>query len=410
MKETTTVETINANPLYVGSYASGIELNAIKYVAGGRYWLATVIPYQVLGQFVTTTSVKKKSEAISQEVVNRFLDAKHVKEIKNYILANKDNFTIPPITLVAKTDLPFKPNTYGPEQFKTQDDVINALNEVGSLLGRVVLPLGYRFTCLDGNHRSKALAELAIENPEFMNNNNMLCNIVYETDNMRIRQDFVDINKNAKTTTATINTLFNTRDPLSKLTAQVVDDIEYLAESVELLGASISKSSKKLYTLNNIKNAIVELGTHNCQSATSISSLSAKLKDQNLLDNLALEVDVFFDLLKQNSIIAEYLQTEDRVKKIEAREKGLISTGVGLIIASRVVSEAAENTESIAYEEIVKKVMRFDWSRNNPFFKGRILSENQKIISNVTSLKETSDAILNELFPEAYAKKIAKTQ
>ena len=63
---------------------------------------------------------------------------------------------------------------------------------------------------------------------------------------MKIRQDFVDINQNAKTTTATINTLFNTRDPLSKLTSETIDSTDYLNENTELLSASVSKNSKKL--------------------------------------------------------------------------------------------------------------------------------------------------------------------
>ncbi|WP_445928409.1 DNA sulfur modification protein DndB [Lysinibacillus sp. FSL M8-0134] len=40
----------------------------------------------------------------------------------------------------------------------------------------------------------------------------MLLNILYEKDTRKIRQDFVDVNQNAKQTSTSINTLFNTRD------------------------------------------------------------------------------------------------------------------------------------------------------------------------------------------------------
>lgn len=396
------VELIVANNLNQGSYASGTQLNAMLYSSGGRIWYATVLPYSVLGSLIQTTQVKRKDSAISSDIVNRFLDAKHVKELKQYILDNKDNFTIPPITLVCKTELTFHPVTFGLEKFDSIDEVYAVAKEVGSILGKVVIPLGYSFICLDGNHRSKAISELAFENPEVAAGNYMLCNIVYETDNLRIRQDFVDINQNAKTTTGTINTLFNSRDPLAKITSQTVENVDYLKESVELLSASVSKSSKKLYTLNNIKNAIVELGTYNSQSKSSINKVSELLgKDPEYLAGLSLEIDVFFDMLRNNVVISDYLNSTSAEEKIKVRSGALLSSGVGLIIAARVVSDASEYSKGLSYKEIVSKVFNYDWSRSNEFFKGKILSDEGSIISSTNSIKSTASALLKELFPEA---------
>ncbi len=392
-----TVETIKANPLYQGSYANGIDFNSIKYVMGGRKWIATAIPYSVLGTLIRTTEVKTKDAVISKEVVNRFLDKQHKDDLKKYIVENINSFVIPPITLVSSIDLPFKPITFSTEDLTTSEKVEEALQHHGSLMGRVTLPLGYTFTCLDGNHRTKAIAELSIENPDLIRKDNMLVNIVYEIDKIKIRQDFVDINKNAKTTTSTINTLFNTRDPLSKLTASTIENIEYLNDTSELFGASISKNSKKLYTLNNIKNAIVELCGYNSQSTSSIRSFSSKLeKDRDFQEVVALNVDVFFDMLRENSIIKDFLSQED--KKVEIRNSGLITSGVGLIIVSRVINRAMEQNSHNDFIEIVRKVLCYDWSRNNEFFVGRILSADKNIISNVTSIKATADDIFNALF------------
>lgn len=400
------VNVLRANPIQHVSSTSGTNLNCILYYCGGRYWIATVLPFSVIGTLVQTTQLKKKDTAISADVVNRFLDAKHVKELQHYIKDNKDNFTIPPITLVCKTPLPFSPITYGLENYKNMKDVYDLVKERGSIIGMVTIPLGYIFTCLDGNHRSKAIAELAISDPDSIQDNYILCNIVYETDNLKIRQDFVDINQNAKTTTATINTLFNTRDPLSKLTSRTIDSIDYLNENIELLSASISKNSKKIYTLNNIKNAIVELGTYNSQSKASINKMSNELgKNPEYLGGLSLEIDVFFDNLKNNEIIANFLNAETTEEKSNIRSSGVISTGVGLIIAARVVSCAAENSRGLSYKDIISRVMNFDWSRSNEFFRGKILSEEGAIMSSINSINSTSNALLRELFPEAAARK-----
>ena len=400
------VNILLANPIQEMSCSSGTNLNSILYYSGGRFWIATVLPFSVIGTLVQTTQVKKKDTAISSDVVNRFLDAKHVKELKHYIMDNKDKFTIPPITLVSKTKLSFSPVTFGMEHFNNMDDVYKSVKQMGSIIGRVTIPLGFVFTCLDGNHRSKAIAELSIEEPDSVQGNYLLCNIVYETDNLRIRQDFVDINQNAKTTTATINTLFNTRDPLSKLTSETIDNTNFLNENTELLSASVSKNSKKLYTLNNIKNAIVELGTYNSQSRTSINKMSTELgKNPEYLGGLSLEIDVFFDNLKNNKIISDFLNAETREERSSIRSNGVISSGVGLIIAARVVSEAAENSKGLSYNDILSRVMRFDWSRSNNFFKGKILSDEGAIISSTNSINSTANALLKELFPEAAARK-----
>jgi len=44
---------------------------------------------------------------------------------------------------------------------------VNQLNkETALLLGKITLHLGYMFTCLDGNHLTKAIVEIAMENRE----------------------------------------------------------------------------------------------------------------------------------------------------------------------------------------------------------------------------------------------------
>lgn len=77
--------------------------------------------------------------------------------------------------------------------------------------------------------------------PEITVGSSLLLNIVCEADMMKIRQDFVDVNKNAKQTTPSINTLFNTRDPLPKLVAELMSKSTYLEDITNILSTSVSK-------------------------------------------------------------------------------------------------------------------------------------------------------------------------
>jgi DNA sulfur modification protein DndB len=237
------------------------------------------------------------------------------------------------------------------------------------------LPLDFEFECLDGNHRSVAIKELAFEEPSFIAGSNMLLNIVIESRARKIRQDFVDVNKNAKPTTSSINTLFNTRDPLSALVSDIVVDgtiegLEYLNETTELLATSVSKNSKKIFTINNIKNAIVEIGGYNSQS-TGIKTISEKLTDEDFKNQLVNQVKIFFEVLKENPTIKQCIV--DRESTPVVREKNIITSGTGIIVLARIAGNLFNNFDENEVNYEIRKVMELDWSRDSELFQGNIL-------------------------------------
>jgi hypothetical protein len=69
-----------------------------------------------------------------------------------------------------------------------------------------------------------------------------------------------------------------------------------------------------------------------------------------------------------------------------------------IIIAARVVNRAANLRSDLPFNDVVKMVIDYDWSRENAFFEGKILSKDKNIMSSATSLKETADALFYELF------------
>jgi DNA sulfur modification protein DndB len=311
--------------LNLGAGTPVVQVPALEYISGKRTWYAITLQYKTLGKFVGTTGIKPKGkEIIGLDIRNRFLDRKHKDDIKDYIKIEEE-FIIPPITLVATVSLDFRPYTF--------NGVAPDLETTGSRAGIIMLPLDFEFECLDGNHRSVAIKELAFEEPSFIAGSNMLLNIVIESRARKIRQDFVDVNKNAKPTTSSINTLFNTRDPLSALVSDIVVDgtiegLEYLNETTELLATSVSKNSKKIFTINNIKNAIVEIGGYNSQS-TGIKTISEKLTDEDFKNQLVNQVKIFFEVLKENPTIKQCIV--DRESTPVVREKNIITSGTGII-------------------------------------------------------------------------------
>ncbi|PHC41329.1 DNA sulfur modification protein DndB [Bacillus toyonensis] len=349
------------------------------------------LPYKVLGKFIQTSAVKNKNqETIKANLKNRFLELKHKNEIKQYVM-EEEEFTIPPITLVSYDELDFRPFVFGDENTSSV-----SLDATGSVCGVIVLPIDYEFECLDGNHRTVAIRELASENPEYIADSSIMLNIVHDKRPRKIRQDFVDVNRNAKQTTSSINTLFNTRDKMSGLVVDVIENFDYLKETTELLATNVSKNSKDIYTINNIKNAVIEIAGFNSQSGASQQEkkISQMMKqDEVYTKKLKANVFLFFDALKENQYINECIEHRD--KTVNIRNEALISSGTGLIIASRVFGQALKKGEKNQdwINNVLQSIIKFNWSRKNPDFMGSVITPDYKITNSRESINITYELV-----------------
>ncbi|EIM05911.1 DNA sulfur modification protein DndB [Planococcus antarcticus DSM 14505] len=384
------------NQINLGSPMATINVPALKYKSGNRIWYAITLSYRTLGKFVQTSSTKAKNrDIIKSEIRNRFLDPTHKKEIKNYI-TEETEFTIPPVTLVSFEPLDFRPYTFGDE---TQEEQEARFDAVGSIAGVLVLPIDYEFECLDGNHRTAAIRELANEASPAVADSNILLNIVYEKRERKIRQDFVDVNKNAKQTSSSINTLFNTRDKVSGLVVDLVDELDYLSDTTELLSTSVSKNSKDIYTINNIKNAVIELAGFNSQS-TKVERISKFLQNNEESSIKVKEKAIlFFEEWKKNEFVSKCLSDRDTTPHI--RNLSLLTSGTGIIIASRAANTLLEKAmTSEEASRFLKALFDIDWSRKNILFTGNVVGQDDKILNSRDAINTVTELILEKLLKQ----------
>ncbi|AMC09692.1 hypothetical protein AT726_05850 [Turicibacter sp. H121] len=385
----------------VGFATPSIMVPAIAYYSGGRIWYAMTIPFsQLRGGLIKTSTIKKKGqEIIKSEIKNRFLDKAHKDDIKKYMEEEK-RYTIPPVTLVSLERLPFEPILFGGtgNEINSIEELYETLKVVGSMGGVIQLPLDYQFECLDGNHRSVAIRELAEENPEITQGSNLLLNIVCEDDILKIRQDFVDVNKNVKQTTPSINTLFNTRDPLPHLVSVTLNQFKYLETITDLLNTSVSKNSYDLYTLNNLKNALIELCGFDSQVGKSAEAKANKyLSDEINKHNVKVKADLFFTYLQRNYFIKQCLENKSLV--MMNRSSSIITTGIGLSIMSYLANCIFDlYQDSNLREDQLIKLMNYDWSRNNPIFlKSGIVTNSYSIVNSRTTISQTKQLLKEDL-------------
>jgi DNA sulfur modification protein DndB len=356
----------------IGQSTPSFQIPAIAYRSGGRIWYAATLTMEAVGNFVSTSSIKKQNqEIIKTEIKNRFLDREHKEEIKNY-LKEEPEFIIPPITLVSPEPLIFVRTRF--ENELEQDRVLSDkefIEKYGSATGFLVVNVRYKFECLDGNHRSVAIRELAEEAADYIKDSHLLLNIVVEDRVRKIRQDFVDVNKNAKSTTPSINTLFNTRDPLSNLVADTLEKFKWLTDTTELLSTSVSKNAKEIYTLNNLKNAVVEIAGYHSFSGVS-KKLYEDLANPSFKAKLIFRVDTFFNLLSKNPTIRTMVIDRDQAPAL--RTESLIPSGTGIIICAKLFNFAFEKfNEEEALQTRLKNIIDYDWSRTNSLFQGTVI-------------------------------------
>lgn len=324
------------------------------------------------------------------------MDSKHKNDIKKYIL-DENEFIIPPITLVSDKPIPFNGTIY--DESDSNYTTEELLKMRGSISGMAFVPMGDKFECLDGNHRTAAVIELTEEYPDILKESFIVLNIVYETRIKKIRQDFVDVNQNGKVTTASINTLFNSRDALSNIIMDLLDKFQYLKDKTDLISTSISKNSKDIYTINNIRNLIVEVSGHSSQSKTSIQNFSSKLKDNDeLMNEVRFRAELTLELLKENQIIKLCILDENKV--LQLREKSIITSGAGLLILGRVIGNIfkyEQDQDSIL--KCLSNIINYDWSRDNPILRNAVLTSKGTLSLTQSSLTDVTKTLSKIIIP-----------
>lgn len=342
-----------------------LAFNAISYKSGERQKYILTSKLDTIVQLnITKSDVKKRGQLISQGVKNRFLDKKHKDEIKEYLKIEK-KYILPAITFVSTQDLFFVPCEG------------NFITNENSSIGILIINLSQLLECLDGNHRFNACIELYNEEGYDTSNIELSFEILIEPDVEKVKQDFVDINKNAKPTTATINTSFNSRDPLPKLTKKLRNDIPYLNDIIEEFNTSVNKNGKKIYTLNNINNVLIELSGIESQGARAAEKKLNKILNENeeFRKELYITGKKFFESLKFNTDMDGVIKNHSGIqypKSItELREESVLLTGVGITIVAAKAYTVIEKCKEENLSQIdmaLKELMSYDWSRSNPIF------------------------------------------
>jgi len=317
------------------------QFPAVKgYQAGKEYYIC-MIPLGLMSKIF----VSDYSDVAAEHRAQRKLNEARIPEIRDYILSNRSSYVFS--ALAASID--------GQMQFVANQDNEN--------IGTLEIDMNASFLINDGQHR-KAAIDAAIAEDESLREETISIVLYRDQGLQRSQQMFTDLNKHAVTTSKSLNTLYESKDPVALLTKKTIDSIPFLRKYTDKEKDNLSKYSSNIFTLNTFyeANKRIYKVIKDPQKAERIipaywTNVVVNMREWNEMDN---------GELSKKSLREDYITTQ-----------GLIILALGRL------GEFYCGSPNVNMEESLKGLKKIDWLRNNEdCWMNRAIKPNGKINRN----------------------------
>ncbi|MEV4773058.1 DNA sulfur modification protein DndB [Micromonospora humida] len=345
---------------------------------GERTMVSTAFPNTFINRQVVSDSAVKGSSP--RQSLNRPLIPDHAKSIKEYVIANRDDYILPPVTLNVDT----YPSLH-----------VQKSSGAPTRLGYLVVHDGTRFYVTDGQHRLAALAGYpsgrsqapgALDEVPDLGNDAMAVLIVIETDRTRIQQDFADAAQ-TKQIPPSLLAVYNTREPVNKVLAAITSKSKLLHERVDETSKTLPKLSQHVFLLNQVRGLVKELlfgdyaMAEDSLTRQAAQRLSTPKQQDEFVDEALLLLDTLTEHMEPWSTIVTLPRSGGVAQQIpDFRAKYINMTATGLNIIGRMGYEInKEPSEAVRRQRYVDLATQIDWRRNAPIWSNNIISSDNKI-------------------------------
>lgn len=313
---------------------------AVKGIQANHEYFITMIPLKYLVKLLPEPTEYVPPEFRAQ----RRLNETRIPEIKSYMLENRDSYVFSSLT--ASID--------GNYSFIKSKELEN--------IGMLKISMDSKVLINDGQHRRAAIAQALLEDESL--GDETISVVLFEDRGLeKSQQMFTDLNMNAQKSSNSINTCYETRNPLAVITKEIVGQIPFLNKYTDLEKDNLGKNSSKLFTLYTIFRVNKKI----------IGGTELTKGDDKFLKE-------FWVLVTDN--IPEWKELEDRtITKTALREEYVTTLGVMLLSFGRIGLWLYQNKNQ-KMSKYLNKLSSIDWSRTNPNWLGRIIREDGKIMNN----------------------------
>lgn len=317
------------------------QFPAVKGCQAGKDYYICMIPLGLMSRIFTTDY----SDVAAEHRAQRRLNESRIPEICDYILSNRDSYVFS--ALAASVD--------GEMQFIQ----VSSNESVGVL----EIDMGASFLINDGQHR-KAAIDTAIAEDDSLKDETIAVVLYKDQGLQRSQQMFTDLNKHAVTTSKSLNTLYESKDPVALITKKTVDSIPFLRKYTDKEKDNLSKYSSNIFTLNTFQEANKRI----CKI----------IQDPKKAEHL---VYSFWNNVVLN--MREWNEMDNgELSKKSLREDYITTQGLIILALGRLCEYYCANPE-IHMVQSLKGLKKIDWLRNNEeCWMNRAIKPNGKINRN----------------------------
>lgn len=212
----------------------GYTFPAIRGIQAGREYYVSMCPLRLIPKIFLFNEEELVPELRAQRVLNK----SRIPEIARYLLDNLETYTLSALTVSIDGQARFIPSS-------AQDS---------PLLGSLQVSLDTRFVVNDGQHRRAAIEWAIRENPELADESIAVVFFV-DTGLSRCQQMFADLNRHAIRPSTSLGVLYDQRDSSGRVVKQWILNDPMFREITEMERSTLSKRSRKLFTLSALYQA-----------------------------------------------------------------------------------------------------------------------------------------------------------
>jgi DNA sulfur modification protein DndB len=266
---------------------------AMKGRMGNRDYFVAMVKLKLVAKLFR---FRDWAELPPEQRAQRVIQKSRIPEIAQYILDNEDGYLFSALTV----------------SFDCEPKFV-ALQPSHPDIGLLEIPFEADLVINDGQHRRAAIEEALKQNPRLGEETISVVFFPWE-DLDRMQQMFSDLNRTARTTSKSLNILYNHRDLMSQVTLTAIERVEAFKELVDKDKVSLPLRSPKLFTLGALYDAT--------------SALLESVTEDNHDEKLGLAID-FWNLVAEN--IAEWNKVKaGDLKPMELRQEYIHSHAVVL--------------------------------------------------------------------------------
>lgn len=273
-----------------------------------------------------------------EQRAQRLIQKSRVPEITSYILENEDGYLFSSLTASFNCDPKFQP--------------VGNFQDIGIL----EIPFDANLVINDGQHRRAAIEEALKENSKLGDETISVVLFPWE-DLDRMQQMFSDLNRTARTTSKSLNILYNHRDLMSQVTLALIERVDEFRGLVDKDRISLPLRSPKLFTLGAIYDATLALLV-----AVSEPEFDAKT-------DLAIE---FWQAVAANMPEWRKVKAGD-LKPFEVRQE-FIHTHAVVLWAIGAMGQTLMSSYPDSWKERLQTLRTIDWRRINREWQGISMS------------------------------------